>query len=82
VSPSKGATSERPVTATKTGPAFTENTQRLLDLSVRKKLILFLSLGVLATESLHATGGVNQLLFARKERMALGADFHVDDFVG
>lgn len=58
------------------------NTHRLPDLSVRKKLILFLTLGVFATESLHTTGCINQLLFARKERMALGADFHIDDFVG
>src|SRR5207247_7755963 len=37
---------------------------------------LFL-LGVLAAETLHATGRVDQLLLAGVERMAVGADFHV-----
>src|SRR5580692_7455791 len=35
-------------------------------------------LGVLAAEALHATGGVHQLLLARKEGVAIGADFYVD----
>ena len=34
--------------------------------------------GVLAAEALDATGGVHQLLLAGKERVAGGADFHVD----
>lgn len=29
-------------------------------------------------EAIHAAAGVHQLLLARKERMALGADFHPD----
>ena len=35
-------------------------------------------LGVLAAETFDATGGVHELLLARKERMAIGADFYVD----
>ena len=35
-------------------------------------------LRILATEALHATGGVDHLLLAGKERVAVGADFHVN----
>jgi hypothetical protein len=35
-------------------------------------------LGVLAAETFYSTGGVHQLLFAGKERMASGANFYVD----
>src|ERR1019366_7954793 len=35
-------------------------------------------LGVLAAETLDASGGVHQLLLAGEERMAGGADFHAD----
>ena len=31
-----------------------------------------------AVEAVHASAGIDQLLLARVERMALGADFHVD----
>ena len=38
---------------------------------------------VFAAEPLHAPGGIYQLLLARKERMAIGADFQADiAFVG
>ena len=37
-----------------------------------------LDFGVLAAETLHATGSIQQLLFAREEGMAAGADFNVD----
>lgn len=37
-----------------------------------------LGLGVFATEALHAARGVDQLLFAGKERVAVGANFGVD----
>jgi hypothetical protein len=36
------------------------------------------SLGVLAAEPLHATCRVNQALFAGEERVAIGANFHVN----
>ena len=52
------------------------------NLLLRSLLILLLSLGVLTTKSLHSTGGIDKFLFAGEEGMALGADFHVDDFVG
>ncbi len=35
-------------------------------------------LRILATEALHTTGGVDHLLLAGKERVAVGADFHVN----
>src|SRR5579872_823367 len=35
-------------------------------------------LGVLPAETLHAAGGVHELLLAGEERMAIGADFYVD----
>ena len=31
-----------------------------------------------AVEAVHTSAGINQLLLARVERMALGANFHVD----
>jgi hypothetical protein len=37
-----------------------------------------LGLGVLATEALNAARGVDQLLFAGEERVAVGANFGVD----
>src|SRR5512135_1076060 len=37
-----------------------------------------LDFGVLAAEALDTAGGVHQLLFAGEERVARGADFHVD----
>ena len=37
-----------------------------------------LGLGVFAAEALDAAGRVNQLLLAGEERVAVGADFHVD----
>src|SRR5882762_5758494 len=40
--------------------------------------LLLDGLFVLAAETLDASGGVHQLLLAGKERMAIGADFHVD----
>jgi len=44
-----------------------------------KFLLLFhFFLRVLAAEALHAAGGVQQLLFAGKEGMAIGADFYVN----
>ena len=52
------------------------------NLLLRSSLILFLSLGVLTTESLNTTGSIDKLLFAGEEGMALGANFHVYDFVG
>lgn len=33
---------------------------------------------VLAAETFYAAGGVHELLLARKERVAIGADFYVD----
>ena len=36
-----------------------------------------IALGVLAAEALHATGGIQQFLLAGEERVAGGADFHV-----
>jgi len=42
------------------------------------KSYFFSALRVLAAETFHATGSVQQLLFAGKERMAIGADFYVD----
>ena len=45
----------------------------------RKELLLRrLHLGVFPAEALHAAGGIQQLLLAGKERMAIGADFYVD----
>ncbi len=35
-------------------------------------------LRVFAAEALHATGSIDHLLLAGKERVAVGADFHVD----
>jgi hypothetical protein len=47
--------------------------------SAAKKLLLNrLNLGVLTPEALHPAGRIQQLLFAGKERMAIGADFYVD----
>jgi hypothetical protein len=34
--------------------------------------------GVLAAEALHSSGGVQKLLLTGEERVAGGADFHVD----
>ena len=34
--------------------------------------------GVLAAETLHPSGGINQLLLAGEEWMAVGANFNVD----
>jgi len=36
--------------------------------------------GVFFREAFHAAGGVNQLLLASEEWMAIGADFHVQLF--
>jgi hypothetical protein len=41
-----------------------------------------LNLTVTFFETLHASGGVNQLLFARKKRMACGADLGGDLLTG
>jgi hypothetical protein len=82
VSPSKGAASQCPAADNRTGGASKKNTHRQSDLSLRKQLILLLNLGVLTTKPLHASGCVDQLLFAGEERMALGTDFHVDGFAG
>src|SRR5208282_631640 len=38
----------------------------------------FASLGILPAEALDAAGGIHQLLFAGKERMATRADFNAD----
>ena len=45
---------------------------------LRNLLLIRFFLRVLAAEPLHAAGGVEQLLFASKERMAIGADFYVN----
>jgi hypothetical protein len=45
---------------------------------VRKETLFLDSFLVLAAEALHATGGVNQLLFAGEKRVAVGADFQAD----
>jgi hypothetical protein len=37
-----------------------------------------IALGVLASETLHATCGIEQLLLAGEKRMAMGADFHME----
>jgi len=37
-----------------------------------------IGLGIFPAEALDATGGINQLLLAGKERMAIRADFQVD----
>jgi hypothetical protein len=37
-----------------------------------------IALGVLASETLHATCGIEQLLLAGEKRMAIGADFHME----
>src|SRR3954470_6086361 len=44
--------------------------------------VLPLALGGAALEALHATAGVDQLLLARVERVAVGADLHVDPALG
>lgn len=41
-------------------------------------LFLGVALGVFAAEALDATRGVQHFLFAGEERVAVGADFHVD----
>src|SRR5947208_965870 len=42
------------------------------------RLFLGACLGVLAAEAFHPAGGIQQLLLAGKEGMAIRADFHVD----
>ena len=45
----------------------------------RRRRVLFLLFDVVfLPEALYAAGGVNQFLLAGKERMAGGADFHLD----
>jgi hypothetical protein len=41
-------------------------------------LLLFLHLFVFLLEAFHASGRVDDTLFAREERMAGGADIHVE----
>ena len=41
-------------------------------------LLRRLHLGVLPPEPFHSAGGIQQLLLARKEGMAIRADFNVD----
>jgi hypothetical protein len=45
---------------------------------LRNLLLFRFFLRVLAAESLHAASRVQQLLFAGKEGMAIGADFYVN----
>ena len=42
------------------------------------RLFLFLKFFILLTETLDASGGIDQFLFPRKKRMALGANFDTD----
>ncbi len=43
-----------------------------------KQLLLLLGLAVFTSEALHTSGGVDELLFASKIRMTIGADFYAD----
>jgi len=43
-----------------------------------KLLLSCFRLCIFPAEALYAAGGVHELLLARKERMAIGANFYVD----
>jgi len=49
---------------------------------LRGNLSFLFFLAILGFKLFHSTGGVNQLLFAGKERVAAGANLHVDVFDG
>jgi hypothetical protein len=50
--------------------------------SLPEKALFFLELLVFFTEALDTTGGVHQLLFAGKKRVALGTDFDRNPLFG
>ena len=52
------------------------NPRRLL--RGRSRRGLRVGLGILAAEPLHASGSIHQALLAGKERVAIGANFHVN----
>ena len=52
--------------------------EALNEIPLETLLLFRFFLGVFAAETLHAPGGVQQLLFAGKEGMAIGADFYVN----
>src|SRR5487761_120395 len=59
-------------------PAYVEPRLSLGCLGLRSIGFGGVGLRVFAAEALHAAGGVDHLLLAREERVAVGADFHVN----
>src|SRR5262245_1062223 len=53
-------------------------TRCLRYLKINSVCLALRSLLVLSLESFHAAGGIDQFLFAGKERVAFGADFEMD----
>ena len=49
-----------------------------MTVSATDSLLLVLHLRIFAAEPVHTTGGVDQLLTTREERVAVGANFHTD----
>src|SRR5262245_52715734 len=57
---------------------FRKEIQRRQEYLLQYLLLRWLCLGILPAEALDAAGGIEQLLLAGEERVAIGTNFHID----